>query len=172
MTFKNFIKSFDIYGSNISFHYKGVEKYFSFTGGCLNLAFLLFSIIFIIVGLRSFIKNKNSFYIYYSQTLHQTDKISFSEFNSLFSFDIYCDDLEDQKEILKYFYFNVQYVNNYMDEKGNHYQLKNNISIHNCTKKDYNNQDENIINKNYNHFCLDNINYTIEGIYSQNTFNY
>ena len=172
MTFKKFIKSFDIYGSNISFHYKGVEKYYSFTGGCLNLTFLFCSLFVLFISLSSFINKKNYYLIHYSHSLHQTDKISFSDYNSLFSFDIYCDDLEDQNEILNYFSFNVQYVNNYIDENGNHNQKKINISIHNCTKNDYYNQNENIINKNLNHFCLDNINYTIEGIYSQEIFNY
>ena len=172
MTFKKFIKSFDIYGSNISFHYKGVEKYYSFTGGCLNLTFLFCTLFSLFLSLSSFINKKNYFLIYYSHSLHQTDKISFSKYNSLFSFDIYCEDLEDQNEILNYFSFNVQYVNNYIDENGNNKQIKTNISLHNCTKNDYNNQNENIINKNYNHFCLDNINYTIEGIYSQEIFNY
>ena len=172
MTFKKFIKSFDIYGSNISFHYKGVEKYYSFTGGCLNLTFLFCSLFILFISLSSFINKKNYYLIHYSHSLHQTDKISFSDYNSLFSFDIYCDDLEDQNEILNYFSFNVQYVNNYIDKNGNHNQIKTNISIHNCTKNDYYNQNENIINKNLNHFCLDNINYTIEGIYSQEIFNY
>ena len=172
MTFKKFIKSFDIYGSNISFHYKGVEKYYSFTGGCLNFIFLFCALFSLFLSLSSFINKKNYFLIYYSHSLYQTDKISFSKYNSLFSFDIYCEDLEDQNEILNYFSFNVQYVNNYIDENGIHKQIKTNISIHKCTKNDYYNQNENIINKNFNHFCLDNINYTIEGIYSQEIFNY
>ena len=172
MTFKKFIKSFDIYGASISFHYKGAEKYFSFTGGCLNLTFLIFILIFIFLSLPSLIKKKNVSIIFFSQTLSKTDKISFSDYNNLFSFNIYCDNLEDQSEILNYFYFDVKYINNYIDEKGNKNQIKTNISIHKCSKKDYYNQDENLLNKIYNHFCLDNINYVLEGIYSYETFNY
>jgi hypothetical protein len=79
---KKIFKHFDYFGVNLTFHYKGVDKYRSSTGGLIFLFFIVLAIVYIIIMLPSFLKKKNMKLIFYEKTVDKTDNFSLVNYSS------------------------------------------------------------------------------------------
>ena len=108
---KNFFKHFDYFGVNLTFHYKGVDKYRSNTGGLIFLFFILIALIYIFVMLPSFLKRKNMTLIFYEKTIDKTDNFSLVNYSSNMSFLFSCENIKNEL-LLSYFTIEISYTTN------------------------------------------------------------
>ena len=171
---KKIFKHFDYFGVNLTFHYKGVDKYRSSTGGLIFLFFIVLAIVYIIIMLPSFLKKKNMKLIFYEKTVDKTDNFSLVNYSSNMSFLFSCENI-DKELLLSYFSIELTYTTNKFDFNSNERKkTKTQINYHNCTKSDfYNEFNETFDTNNFsNAFCFTDIGYFITGIYTDNEFNY
>ena len=171
---KNFFKHFDYFGVNLTFHYKGVDKYRSNTGGLIFFVFILIALIYIFVMLPSFLKRKNMTLIFFEKTVDKTDNFSLVNYSSNMSFSFSCENINNELLLsyftLEIFYTSIKYYSNSKEKK----KIKQAINYHNCSKSDfYNEFNETFDTNNFsNNFCFNDIGYFISGIYTDNEFNY
>ena len=171
---KNFFKHFDYFGVNLTFHYKGVDKYRSNTGGLIFLFFILIALIYIFVMLPSFLKRKNMTLIFYEKTVDKTDNFSLVNYSSNMSFLFSCENINNEL-LLSYFTIEIFYTSNkYNSTTKERKKNKQKINYYNCLKSDfYNEFNETFETNNFsNNLCFNDTGYFISGIYTDNEFNY
>lgn len=91
---KKLLKFFDFFGVDITFHYQGRERYNSPFGGILFIIFILISLTYFLLILKSFInKDYYSFFIF-DQQLNSIENISLKNYSYDFSFSLNCDNYD------------------------------------------------------------------------------
>ena len=163
----------DYFGVKFNFHYKSNYNYRSITGGFIFIIFILFSLVYILLQGINFVKRNNMSLVYNDMQIDETKEISFKNFSNTFSFGISCGSNELDEKILSYLsikanYFNINKTN------GNREKNKIEINYRKCEKKDF--YDE--FNKNFDEnsldslFCPENVDYIINGTYTETIFSY
>ena len=142
---KKFLRSIDLFGVTFSFRYKTKEKYQTSLGG-------LFIILFIILTLINFKESKSNFAIGLSCSGNPKEKLSFRDLLKL------------EIRYTKYIkYPNSSYI---YDRKI--------LSSHSCTYADFYNKYDKQVDylglQNYE--CIDDNDYSIEGVYADQIFSY
>ena len=169
---KSLIKKCDYFGIQFNFHYKTKEKYHTFTGGVVFIIFIMISISFIFINLVSLIKRENMTIISYKMQTQRTYPINFNNYSLIHSFGIRCSGKDSGKE---YDYFNI--IANHVTLTKNNNVVnydKTTLSYSYCSKKDFYNKYNKIFEDNsLNYlFCFQNNNITIQGLYTDDIYQY
>ncbi len=170
---KSFLIFMDYFGVKFNFHYKSNYNYRSITGGIIFIIFILFSLVYILLQGINFVKRNNMSLVYNDMQIDETKEISFKNFSNTFSFGISCGDNELDEKVLSYLSIKANYFN-ITKTNGNRVKNKVEINYRKCEKKDF--YDE--FNKNFDEnsldslFCPENLDYIINGIYTDTIFSY
>ena len=137
---KKLLKFFDFFGVDITFHYQGRERYNSPFGGILFIIFILISLTYFLLILKSFInKDYYSFFIF-DQQLNSIENISLKNYSYDFSFSLNCDNYDI--DLMMFFEVKLNQI----------IKLKNNIRLN---KIDYQKcSNSKLLYNNENLFCL------------------
>ena len=169
---KKICKHCDYFGVGFNFHYKGLEKYHTAIGGLIFILFILFTLVFFIIQLSSFIQGKNMNIIYYMSQLSTTDQINLLNYSFVNTFNIECNNKFDLNK-LELFEFEVNYI---ILNQNKDNMTKEIIPI-NYTLCEYSNfynkfnESFDLIGLN-NKYCFQQNNITIEGTLSDKVFKY
>ena len=170
---KKFLTKLDLFGVNLNFKYQANDTYTTALGGLFILMFGIVALSFGIYYFIPFIKRKNLNIIYYTMNIPKTEQIKFKESKAMFNIGFQCDGKNDT-DIQDIFNLNSNFVIFYKDSQGNSNKTKEELTWHYCRYEDfYNNYNESVDFLGFNNFhCLDDIDRTIEGIFSDKIFTY
>ena len=170
---KKFLTKLDLFGVNLNFKYQANDTYTTALGGLFILMFGIVALSFGIYYFIPFIKRKNLNIIYYTMNIPKTEQIKFKESKAMFNIGFQCDGKNDT-DIQDIFNLNSKFVTFYKDSQGNSNKTKEELTWHYCRYEDfYNNYNESVDFLGFNNFhCLDDIDRTIEGIFSDKIFTY
>lgn len=170
---KKFLKKLDLFGVNLNFKYQANDTYTTALGGLFILMFGIVALSFGIYYFIPFITRKNLNIIYYTMNIPKTEQIKFKESKAMFNIGFQCDGKNDT-DIQDIFNLNSKFVTFYKDSQGNSNKTKEELTWHYCRYEDfYNNYNESVDFLGFNNFhCLDDIDRTIEGIFSDKIFTY
>ena len=172
---KGLFQKIDVFGVPYSFKHKKNEKYNTSLGGFI---FFLFIVVVLVIGIYYFIpfyNRKNFSLIYYSMNMPVTDTIKLSESKANFAIGLACP-LEEKTQVSGKDLFNLEltYIVYTTDHNGIKTKVKHNLSTHSCKYKDfYNNFNDTFDFMSLDQFeCLDKIDDSIQGIYTDEVFRY
>ena len=170
--FKNFIKKCDYFGIQFNFHYKTKEKYHTFLGGIIFIIFLIISILYVIINLISLLKKENMSIISYKMQTPTTLPINFLNYSLTHAFGIKC---SGPDSIIENDYFTIEANQVILTQKEGivNYE-KNSLNFDFCTKEDfYNKFNESVDEYGLNlRYCFTNNNLTIQGLYTEDIYQY
>ena len=175
MVFSDFFIALDYFGVQINFNFKSHKNYKSTCGGSIFFIYIILCFAYISYTFTSFLKKNNKTVIYYDKELFGTDDIEFYKYNSSFAVNLVCDNYDGKYgDIYKIFRIEISHVQ-YLKLNGNSKKIKTSLPLHKCTYKDFYNKfneelDRNEIINKFN--CIDNMNYTVKGIFSDEDFEY
>lgn len=170
--FKNFIKKCDYFGIQFNFHYKTKEKYHTFLGGTIFIIFVIISILYVIINLTSLIKKENMTIISYKMQTPTTLPINFLNYSLTHAFGIKC---SGPDSIIENDYFTIEANQVILTQKEGVVNYKKNpLNFDFCTKENFYNKfnksvDEYGLNMRY---CFTNNNLTIQGLYTEEIYQY
>ena len=175
---KNAIKIFDFFGINFTLKYKEYEIFKSFFGGLFFIFFLIGIVIYLFISIISFFKKEKMTINYYDSQITETDIISFKNYSYGFGFYGYCND--ENGEIINDTFnelFNYQFHYVSIEKKNNIKQIKkkHQINFHLCKYSDFYNYSMttlDLIGVNGVYLCPDYLNETIQGVFTDNNFDY
>ena len=169
-----FFNWFDFSSSPITFTYNSSKTYSTICSGITFFIYIIVAILFLIGALLSLFKKENFTLQYYTMNLEKTDILDFYDKSATFAFGIDCRSENKNKEAqeLLELYFG------YVSRSHEVLQTVLNISqLHLCQPEDFrdelSNYYESLGLKNY--YCLNknhSINYTLQGIYTDDVFEY
>jgi len=172
---KGLFQKIDVFGVPYSFKHKKNEKYNTSLGGFI---FFLFIVVVLVIGIYYFIpfyNRKNFSLIYYSMNMPVTDTIKLSESKANFAIGLACP-LEEKTQVSGKDLFDLQltYIVYTTDHNGKKTKVKHNLSTHPCKYEDfYNNFNDTFDFMSLDQFeCLDKIDNSIQGIYTDEVFRY
>ncbi len=172
---KNIIKYFDFFGVSFNLKYKHYEFFKSFFGGLLFILFLIGIIIYSLISLISFCRRDKMTINYYDSQIAETDIISFDNYSYGIGFFGYCDTDEETKIFNDLFSYEFHYVS--IEKKNGEKQIKKKyqINTHLCQYSDfyyYSNFTMDLIGVTGTYFCPDSLNDTIQGVFTDDNFDY
>ena len=174
-TVRHFFRAIDIFGVTISFRYGEKEKYKTAFGGFILFLFIILVCILGIYYFIPFVKRKNYTIVYYTMNLATTEEINLFMKESNIAIGLICEKNDNE---------NID-VNSILDLKSNYVIFTKNLDgsynkdikqllTHSCSYNDfYNKYDKQVDYLGLQHYeCIDNKNYTIQGIYADQVFSY
>ena len=174
---KKVIKRCDFISSPISFTINNEYRYHSFIGGLLFIIFTIITLLYSIYCAWGFLKRKNIDFIYARKIVQSGPSINLREVSFNFGFGlktfgngaIYTYPNKD------YFTYSAEFIDWIGDDDGTF--SKTNIPLKLCEKSDFFNNVDYIFESNNIHslFCPiidDNLNYTLDGLYTDYYFRY
>ena len=169
---KQTIKKLDYFGVQFFFHYKDYKKYQSVIGGLTFVIYILLSIIYVSININGFINRKNLNIIFYDKQIDITNPIQFSNYSSIFSFGVECDDLSSNS-IFDYISLELNYVILNKTE-GIYLKKKYPILSGLCTKSDFFNEFNSSFEYNNlgKYYCPKEKDYIMAGTYINDLFTY
>jgi len=173
--FKHLIRYCDIFGILVTFRINDKVKYKSIDGGVISLIFFVYSIFFTIYLGIPFIKRKNIDFIYSNKIIESQPFINLTETNFILAFGIQFQ--RNSSPAINNFldYFNYSIILKESNEKNS----LNNIYL-GIKKCEYSNF-EDILNQSFYRNNIDemycpiinnSINFTLDGLYTDNYFKY
>ena len=168
----SFLRMIDNFGAPYLFKYKSKENYRTPYGGMAMLLFLILTLVFGIYSVIPYLNRKNFSIVYYTMFMPHAESINLKKSKSAFSIGLEC---EDYIEIHAQDIFTVEakFIN-LTHRPGYYFKNGTIINTHPCTKNDFYNEHDDSFDylslKNYQ--CLDNNDFTIEGIYTDEVFSY
>ena len=175
MVFSDFFIALDYFGVQINFNFKSQKNYRSTCGGFIFFLYIILCFAYISYTFSLFLKKNNKTVIYYDKELFGTDDIEFYKHNSSFAINLVCDNYDGKYgDIYQIFRIETSHVQ-YLKVNGELKKIKTQLPFHKCTYNDFYNKfneelDRNEITNNFN--CIDNMNYTVKGIFSDEDFEY
>ena len=175
MGFSEFFTTLDYFGVQINFNFKSQNYYRSTYGGSIFLIYVVLCIAYIAYTFTSFLQKKHKTAIYYDKELFATDEIYFHKYNSSFAANMVCDNYNGEYgDIYSKFIIQPKHVQ-YLKMNGELKKTKTLLPFHKCTYNDFYNKfneelDRNEITNNF--YCIDNMNYTVKGIFADEDFEY
>ena len=169
---KNMIKACDYFGIQFNFHYKTKEKYHTYLGGIVFIIFVIISILFVTSNFISLLKKENMTIISYKMQTPNTFPINFLNYSLTHAFGIKC---SGPDSIIENDYFKIEANQVILTQKeGIVNYKKNSLDFNFCTKEDFYNKfndsvDEYGLNMRY---CFTNNNLTIQGLYTEDIYQY
>ena len=175
MRFSNFLKSLDFFGVTVDFNFKSQKKYKTIFGGSIFMIYIILCVTYVTYTFSLFLLKKHKTVIYYDKELLTTDDVCFYKYNSSFAINLVCDKYGDKYgPIDSIFKIEAKHVK-FLKVNGGFNKTKIPLPFHKCTYDDFYNQfnkelDRNEITNNFN--CIDNMNYTVKGIFADEDFEY
>ena len=173
--FKGFLQKIDIFGVPYTFKHKNNEKYGTSLGGFILILFIIAVFVIGIYYFIPFYNRKNFSIIYYSMNMPITDTIQLSESKANFAIGLACP-LEAKTQVSGKDLFDLKltYIVYTTDHNGIKTKVKHNLSTHQCNYADfYNEYNDTFDFMSLSQFeCLDKIDNSIQGIYTDEVFRY
>ena len=168
----NIITSCDYFGVTFNFHYKTKEKFRTITGGMAFILFILLSLMYVLINLISLLKRENMSIISHKIQIPSTDRINFQNYSLMHAFRVKCSDIYTNQE-MEYFKIDVNHVILTKDN-GIVKKQKQKLNFTYCHNENFFNKFNNSFIKEglNNSFCFDNNNITIEGLYTDEIYQY
>ena len=171
---KYILRKFDIFGVPFSFKYKDEGSFTTPLGGFF---FIIYCIIFFVVGIYYFIPfyNRKMFsIIYYTMNMANTDQIKLAESKAAFAVGLNCREDEDGTKAEDLLQLETKFISQIKTGEGKEIKNGGVISTHFCNYTDfYNRYNESLDLIGINNYqCLDDKNNIIEGIYTDEVFSY
>ena len=168
----NIITSCDYFGVTFNFHYKTKEKFRTITGGMAFILFILLSLMYVLINLISLLKRENMSIISHKIQIPSTDKINFQNYSLMHAFRVKCSDIYTNQE-MEYFKIDVNHVILTKDN-GIVKKQKQKLNFTYCHNENFFNKFNNSFIKEglNNSFCFENNNITIEGLYTDEIYQY
>ena len=168
----NIITSCDYFGVTFNFHYKTKEKFRTITGGMAFILFILISLMYVLINLISLLKRENMSIISHKIQIPSTDRINFQNYSLMHAFRVKCSDIYTNQE-MEYFKIDVNHVILTKDN-GIVKKQKQKLNFTYCHNENFFNKFNNSFIKEglNNSFCFDNNNITIEGLYTDEIYQY
>ena len=168
----NIITSCDYFGITFNFHYKTKEKFRTITGGMAFILFILISLMYVLINLISLLKRENMSIISHKIQIPSTDKINFQNYSLMHAFRVKCSDIYTNQE-MEYFKIDVNHVILTKDN-GIVKKQKQKLNFTYCHNENFFNKFNNSFIKEglNNSFCFDNNNITIQGLYTDEIYQY
>ena len=168
----NIITSCDYFGITFNFHYKTKEKFRTITGGMAFILFILLSLMYVLINLISLLKRENMSIISHKIQIPSTDRINFQNYSLMHAFRVKCSDIYTNQE-MEYFKIDVNHVILTKDN-GIVKKQKQKLNFTYCHNENFFNKFNNSFIKEglNNSFCFDNNNITIEGLYTDEIYQY
>ena len=173
-TFKNFLKTIDIFGTTFSFRYKDRKRYQTISGGVIVILFIILALIVLIYYFIPFKDRKNYNIVYYTMNLASTEEINLFQSESNIALGVFCG--KNSKE--KYTPYDLLEMKSkytsYLKKDDKRILFSTDLTTHKCTQEDfynkYNNQFDYLNLSKYE--CLYIKNQTIQGIFTDQIFSY
>ena len=171
--FKNFLRTIDIFGIQLTFRYKKKDKYSTALGGLIIILFSILALSFGIYYFIPFIKRKNLSIIYYTMNIPKTEIINFKDSKASIAIGLECE-TRGRIKADDVFYLDIKYVNYIKEQNGSFHKEKFTQPSHYCKYEDfYNNHNDSYDYLHLNTYkCFDNCIQNIEGIYADQIFSY
>ena len=172
---KKFLRSIDLFGVTFSFRYKTKEKYQTSLGGLFNILFIILTLSLGIYYFIPFFNRKNYSIVYYTMNLSETKVINFKESKSNFAIGLSCSGNPKEKlsfrDLLK---LEIRYTKYIKYPNSSYIYDRKILSSHSCTYADFYNKYDKQVDylglQNYE--CIDDNDYSIEGVYADQIFSY
>ena len=168
----NIITSCDYFGVTFNFHYKTKEKFRTITGGMAFILFILISLMYVLINLISLLKRENMSIISHKIQIPSTDRINFQNYSLMHAFRVKCSDIYTNQE-MEYFKIDVNHVILTKDN-GIVKKQKQKLNFTYCHNENFFNKFNNSFIKEglNNSFRFDNNNITIEGLDTDEIYQY
>ena len=171
---RKFLKKFDMSGYPFTFNYNSEEKYTSCYSGYILFFYIILALIFVILNLIPFGKNKNFSLHYYPMNLKKTEKLNLYDKSTGFAFGLDCREDSITKQAEELFNLKIEYKTRTLEKTQTKYNF---TDYHICKQEDFINEVSDSFEKLKlkNYFCLNKEEmrqYTIEGIYTDDSFEY
>ena len=169
-----FFKFIDLFAVPFSFRYKKENKYSTLLGGIVSFIFGLASVLFGIYYFIPFYQRKNFSINFYTINMLNTEQIKLDDSKTAIAFGFECADDKNGTRVEDLLQIEVKYYTYIKDKNGNKKKVPKIIPTHTCNVTDfYNEYNDSIKLINISNFkCLDEKNETIEGLYTDEKFNY
>ena len=171
---KKFFKYIDLFAVPFSFRYKKDNTYSTLLGGIVSFIFSLVSVGFGIYYFIPFCQRKNFSINFYTISMPHTEQIRLNESKAAVAFGFECPADKNGTRVEDLLQIEVKYYTYKKDKNGKKKKEYKIIPTHTCNATDfYNEYSDSIKLVNISNFqCLDNKNETIQGIYTDEKFNY
>ena len=171
---KKSFKFIDLFAVPLSFRYKKENTYSTLLGGIFSLIFSLTSLGFGIYYFIPFIKRSNFSINFYTINMPHTEPIKLDDSKTAIAFGFECAADNNGTRVEDLLQIQVRYYTYKKDKEGKKRKEFRIIPTHTCNVTDfYNEYNDSIKLINISNFqCLDEKNETIEGLYTDEKFNY
>ena len=173
--FKNFLRTIDIYGTTFYFKFKNREKYQTIIGGVIIFLFVILVSIVGIYYFIPFVNRKNYNIVYYTMNLAVTEEVNLFQSESNFAVGLFCEkNSKENMTVHDLLEMKPKYTSLVKKSDGTKDRLFKELKTHKCTYEDfYNKYDDQVDFLGLTQFeCLEERNYTIQGIYTDQIFSY
>ena len=172
---KNILRDIDLFGITIGFRFDSRKRYQSALGGFFLILFAIILIVFGIYYFIPFFKRKNYTIVYYIMNLASSEEVDLFSEETNYAFGLVCDDSDKEKlKIEDLLDLKMRYVIYTKRTDGTYDKLPQDIETHTCTYSDfYNKYNDEMDYLGLTSFqCINNKNYIIQGIFSDQIFSY
>ena len=171
---QDFFKCFDFSETPFTFKYNSNESYSTTFAGVTLFLYIILAVLFLIGGLIPFFKKENFTLHYYTMNLEETDVLDFYDKSAAFAFGLDCRDENKTKEAEELLELDFGYVSR---SHENIRVVLNFSHFHICKPEDFMSElyDYYISLGLGNYYCLNKdqiLNYTIQGIFTDDIFEY
>ena len=172
---KNILRDIDLFGITIGFRFDSRKRYQSALGGFFLILFAIILIVFGIYYFIPFFKRKNYTIVYYIMNLASSEEVDLFSEETNYAFGLVCDDSDKEKlKIEDLLDLKMRYIIYTKRTDGTYDKVPQDIETHTCTYSDfYNKYNDQMDYLGLTSFqCINNKNYIIQGIFSDQIFSY
>jgi hypothetical protein len=176
---RSLLKEIDLFGTFITFRINNDLEYKSISGGCCTLFFIIFTLIYTLYYSYGFISRKNISYIYSTKVVESSPYINLKKENFNFAFGVQqqidsCDYVYESEDV-NFFNYSVESIE-WTGFGTSAQTIIANLELGHCTKEDFYNQIDIYFENNSIEtlYCpkINNFNYTLEGLYTDDYFKF
>ena len=176
---RSLLKEIDLFGTFITFRINNDLEYKSISGGCCTLFFIIFILIYTTYYSYGFITRKNINYIYSTKVVESSPYINLKKENFNFAFGVQqqidsCDYVYESEDV-NFFNYSVESIE-WTGFGTSAQTIIANLELGHCTKEDFYNQIDIYFENNSIEtlYCpkINNFNYTLEGLYTDDYFKF
>ena len=172
---KNILRDIDLFGITISFRFNNRKSYQTALGGFFLVLFVIILVVFGIYYFIPFFERKNYTIVYYTMNLDTSEEVDLFSSETNFALGLSCEDNDKEKfKIKDLLDLKIRYVIYTKKKDGTYDKEPYDIETHACTYSDfYNKFNDQMDYLGLTDFeCINNKNYIIQGIFSDQIFSY
>ena len=171
--FSSFLKNMDYFGVGVNFQFKNGETYNSVFGAIIFIFFFVFSVVYLTINFIYFVNREWMNLVFNEGFKDQAPQINFSNYSMAFAIGLDVGDPSISTKLYDYIEMGFTAVT-LTKKNGKVSKTKTNIPIYPCNYSSFFNQHNHTFDivglKNY--FCPDVSNSTVEGIWTDDNFQY